>query len=252
MSDSARHDTSRAQPPKTGRKSDPAIAPEGSSEVEAILAAAVTVRPLEYSDAQRIGDAARDGVPTIIDLSESDDALAKRMVDFAAGLAFAMWGSIDKLRPRTFLLTTHVAEPVPQASQQESPSERSGSDLTSRHLRLVEGLEDIGDVSPPAASISVRPSTYRDARVFADRFRAGEPVLLILTSISSHEAKRLIDFAAGLVYARRGSIDKVAPLTYLLTQSGMAAVDDIDTANDSEVNEAPEEGSPFLRLVVNG
>ena len=44
-------------------------------------------------------------MPVIMNLTELDDAAAKRLVDFAAGLAFALRGSIDKVTSRVFLLT---------------------------------------------------------------------------------------------------------------------------------------------------
>ena len=49
-----------------------------------------TVHPRSYNDARRIGEDYRDGVPVIMNLSELDDADAKRIIDFAAGLVFGM------------------------------------------------------------------------------------------------------------------------------------------------------------------
>ena len=64
-----------------------------------------TLHPRTYNEARTIGENFRDGVPVIMNLSEMDDADAKRLVDFAAGLAFALRGSIDKVTSRVFLLT---------------------------------------------------------------------------------------------------------------------------------------------------
>ena len=61
--------------------------------------------PRSYNEARTIGERYRDGVPVIMNLTELDDAAAKRLVDFAAGLAFALRGSIDKVTSRVFLLT---------------------------------------------------------------------------------------------------------------------------------------------------
>ena len=54
-----------------------------------------TLHPRSYNDARRIGGEFRDGVPVIMNLSDMDDAEAKRLVDFAAGLIFGCRGSID-------------------------------------------------------------------------------------------------------------------------------------------------------------
>ncbi|HVL83086.1 MAG TPA: cell division protein SepF [Pseudonocardia sp.] len=64
-----------------------------------------TLQPRSYNEARTIGERYRDGVPVIMNLTELDDAAAKRLVDFAAGLAFALRGSIDKVTNRVFLLT---------------------------------------------------------------------------------------------------------------------------------------------------
>lgn len=71
----------------------------------ATLAKITTLQPRSYNEARTIGERYRDGVPIIMNLTELDDAAAKRLVDFAAGLAFALRGSIDKVTSRVFLLT---------------------------------------------------------------------------------------------------------------------------------------------------
>ena len=69
------------------------------------LARITTLQPSSYNEARTIGERYRDGQPVIMNLTELDDAAAKRLVDFAAGLAFALRGSIDKVTSRVFLLT---------------------------------------------------------------------------------------------------------------------------------------------------
>ena len=64
-----------------------------------------TLRPRDYSEARTIGEQFRDGVPVIMDLVEMSNADAKRLVDFAAGLAFALRGSFDKVATKVFLLS---------------------------------------------------------------------------------------------------------------------------------------------------
>ena len=71
----------------------------------AALARITTLQPRSYREARTIGERYRDGVPVIMNLTELDAADAKRLVDFAAGLAFALRGSIDKVTNRVFLLT---------------------------------------------------------------------------------------------------------------------------------------------------
>ncbi len=70
----------------------------------------VTLHPGTYNEARTIGECYREGTPVIMNLTGMDDADAKRLVDFAAGLAFALRGSIDKVTTKVFLLSpTDVA-----------------------------------------------------------------------------------------------------------------------------------------------
>ncbi|WP_158843025.1 cell division protein SepF [Saccharothrix deserti] len=78
----------------------PAAEPAGNP-----LARITTLHPRSYNEARTIGEHYRDGTPVIMNLTDMDDADAKRLVDFAAGLAFALRGSIDKVTNKVFLLS---------------------------------------------------------------------------------------------------------------------------------------------------
>ena len=69
------------------------------------LSRITTLHPTSYVEARAIGEAYRDGIPVIINLTEMENADAKRLVDFAAGLAFALRGSMDKVTNKVFLLS---------------------------------------------------------------------------------------------------------------------------------------------------
>jgi cell division inhibitor SepF len=64
-----------------------------------------TLHPTTYSEARTIGEHFRDGYPVIMNLTEMDEPDAKRLVDFAAGLAFGMRGSMERVTNRVFLLS---------------------------------------------------------------------------------------------------------------------------------------------------
>ena len=64
-----------------------------------------TLHPRTYNEARTIGEQFRDGNPVIMNLSEMDDADAKRLVDFAAGLTFGLRGSIERITAKVFLLS---------------------------------------------------------------------------------------------------------------------------------------------------
>ena len=64
---------------------------------------------------------------------------------------------------------------------------------------------------------TLRPSDYSEARTIGERYRDGSPVIMDLVDMSNDDAKRLVDFAAGLAFALRGSFDKVATKVFLLS-----------------------------------
>ena len=83
-----------------------ALAPEPRAELLADSASRITtLRPADYSEARTIGERFRDGSPVIMDLVDMSNEDAKRMVDFAAGLVFALRGSFDKVATKVFLLS---------------------------------------------------------------------------------------------------------------------------------------------------
>ena len=89
----------------------------------AALARITTLHPRSYSEARTIGECYRDGMPVIMNLTELDEAAAKRLVDFAAGLVFAMRGGFDKVTNRVFLLTPADVE-VSADDARQLPRER--------------------------------------------------------------------------------------------------------------------------------
>ncbi|MFT4187296.1 MAG: cell division protein SepF [Aeromicrobium sp.] len=76
-----------------------------TNAVEADLTRIETVTPRAFNDARVVGENFRSGVPVIMNLTELDDADAKRMVDFGAGLVFSVHGAITRIAAGVFLLT---------------------------------------------------------------------------------------------------------------------------------------------------
>ncbi len=75
--------------------------------------------PRTYNEAKNIGENFRDGMPVIMNLTDLDDADAKRLVDFGAGLVFGLHGSIERVTNKVFLLSPVHLEAT--ASEVEAP-----------------------------------------------------------------------------------------------------------------------------------
>jgi cell division inhibitor SepF len=75
--------------------------------------------------------------------------------------------------------------------------------------------------SPEAVGVSrittIHPRTYNEAKTIGENFRDGVPVIMNLTDMSDADAKRLVDFGAGLVFGLRGSIERVTNKVFLLS-----------------------------------
>lgn len=75
--------------------------------------------------------------------------------------------------------------------------------------------------APVTAEVSrittLHPRTYNEARTIGENFRAGTPVIMNLSDMDDNDAKRLVDFAAGLVFAVRGTIERVTNKVFLLS-----------------------------------
>ncbi|HYN66855.1 MAG TPA: cell division protein SepF [Ornithinibacter sp.] len=96
--------------------------------------------------------------------------------------------------------------------------EHRGAEVT--HLPTRQSVAQVVR-SPEAVGISrittIHPRTYNEAKVIGENFRDAIPVIMNLTDMSDADAKRLVDFAAGLVFGLRGSIERVTSKVFLLS-----------------------------------
>jgi cell division inhibitor SepF len=84
-----------------------------------------TIHPSTYNEAKNIGENFREGTPVIMNLTDMDDADAKRLVDFAAGLVFGLHGAIERVTSKVFLLSpSHV-----EVSAEEGPATPAAQSL---------------------------------------------------------------------------------------------------------------------------
>lgn len=99
---------------------------ETVSRPAADLRRITTVHPRSYNDARVIGEAFRGGTPVIMNLSDMDDADAKRLVDFSAGLIFGLRGNIERVTNKVFLLSPEHVEVTGEDSGKPVTAPRAG------------------------------------------------------------------------------------------------------------------------------
>ncbi len=63
------------------------------------------VEPLNFNDAQEIGDRVKENQAVILNLQGASRELQRRIIDFSSGLAYAVGGSMSRVADSVFLLT---------------------------------------------------------------------------------------------------------------------------------------------------
>jgi cell division inhibitor SepF len=122
--------------------------------------------------------------------------------------------------------TPSVAKPVPASRPRQVMPNMSNIVSTSRRsVELVHSTPQANqspalalDLDAPVEKIvTLHPRSYNDARIIGEHYRDYTPVIMNLTEMDDADAKRLVDFAAGLVFGHRGVIEKVTKSVFLLS-----------------------------------
>ncbi len=76
---------------------------------------------------------------------------------------------------------------------------------------------------PPAQATIHRaePKRFNDVRDIGERFKQGVAVIMNLQATEDSVARRVVDFASGLVFGLEGSIEMVASRVYLMTPANL-------------------------------
>jgi cell division inhibitor SepF len=121
------------------------------------------------------------------------------------------YSSVREVRPEP---RTPARTPEPAVRTAARPAE------TAVAPRVHEPVEAFG-VSDLYRITTLHPRTYNDARRIGEEFREGVPVIMNLTEMDDTDAKRIVDFAAGLVFGCRGTIERVTNKVFLLSPANV-------------------------------
>ncbi|MFE4976572.1 cell division protein SepF [Kitasatospora sp. NPDC056651] len=119
-------------------------------------------------------------------------------------------------------------QPVPAAVpiRQETPRMAPVSSITPERRHNLEKsapviMPKVVNEREPYRITTLHPRTYNEARTIGEQFRGGTPVIMNLTEMDDTDAKRLVDFAAGLVFGLHGSIERVTQKVFLLSPANV-------------------------------
>ncbi|MDV6300321.1 cell division protein SepF [Dietzia maris] len=124
-------------------------------------------------------------------------------------------GDIDEPAPRP--RRYHAAEAGARGTLRGVPATRGAVALAPEEDFVEDGLVTVPE------TVVERPRGFGDGKSLGEHFRAGRAVVLDLSTMASGDARRMVDFAAGLVFGLDGRMEKVADRerTFLLQPAGM-------------------------------
>ena len=105
--------------------------------------------------------------------------------------------------------------------QADEPEARGGRDDLVGDQAADWRPEQVSQMTDLARITTLHPRTYNEARTIGEHFREGTPVIMNLTEMVDSDAKRLVDFAAGLIFGLRGSIERVTNKVFLLSPANV-------------------------------
>ena len=122
-------------------------------------------------------------------------------------------------RARKFMGWYSPEEPIEEFDEVEEVAPVADITPVSRptltSIRREEPVEDLTRI------VTIHPTAYSDAVTIGEAFRDGTPVIINLTDMGEEEARRLVDFAAGLTFGLHGVIERVTNRVFLLSPASV-------------------------------
>jgi cell division inhibitor SepF len=116
------------------------------------------------------------------------------------------------------------ADAPEQADEADARSAKRAPDVAGEFVGYQAAdwrTEHVSQTTDLARITTLHPRTYNEARTIGEHFREGTPVIMNLTEMVDSDAKRLVDFAAGLIFGLRGSIERVTNKVFLLSPANV-------------------------------
>ncbi len=119
--------------------------------------------------------------------------------------------------------------PVTEIAPIERTSEPSVLAPVRKETRDLEAASQLSRI------VTVHPSAYSDAVTIGEAFRSGTPVIMNLSDMNDEDARRLVDFAAGLTFGLHGVIERVTNRVFLLSPRSVEVTGDVQASRRGSV-----------------
>lgn len=149
--------------------------------------------------------------------------------------------SMEPVRSATVVRPERIERaesPAPSGSTAAAPAEPVDPGYRAPVTPIKRAAASSAEGAPVSTLSTVHPRSYNDAKAIGEAFRSGMPVIMNVTELGENEAKRLVDFAAGLVFGLHGSISRITSKVFLLTPANVDVV-------GAEQGDAEESGDPY-------
>ncbi len=104
-------------------------------------------------------------------------------------------------------------------------------------LKAEEAVSEDGT----AKMILLEPRAYSEAQQIADHLKKRNTVVVNLKRVTADQAKRIMDFLSGTIYAIKGNIQKIGSGIFLCTPNNINVQGKITEETDTESEEEDEE-----------
>jgi len=116
--DAARSVTERPRPVRPGSVTSLDQHRRTASARPVAMSQILHIRPYSFSEAAKIGESFKDGVPIILNLTTTDEKQAQKLIDFASGMAFVTDGKLERITPRVFIIIPSTVQ-LTQADKEQ-------------------------------------------------------------------------------------------------------------------------------------
>lgn len=139
-----------------------------------------------------------------------------------------------KSKLKTFFFLDDEMDYDEEVYEEESTPSRSQSSVANQKQNVVS----LQSVQKSAKVVLSEPRVYADAQDIADQLKNRRSVVVNLQSIDREQAKRIVDFLSGTVYALGGDIQRIGTDIFLCTPDNVEVQGNISHfINDSEFND---------------
>jgi cell division inhibitor SepF len=116
----------------------------------------------------------------------------------------------------------------------EDPAGDGSADQAEAPHHDGPSVRSVSALSAPGYQIAtVRPQTFQDALTVGEYFRHDIPVIINLHDLETPDAKRIVDFASGLIFGRRGDIERLSTRVFLIVPAGYSILNERNSLADS-------------------